>query len=63
MADFVVKVLAYLAAVAALLSGAFLNRRREFRQRRNRTYGYVGLPATGDPLHDRIELFCGKRRD
>jgi hypothetical protein len=54
---------AYVAAVATLITGVFLYRRWKVRKRRNLTYGYVAFPPGSDSIDDRIEFFCGKRRD
>ena len=54
---------AYIAAVAALVAGALLYRRWKVRKPVNKSYGYVSFPPGSDSLDDRIEFFCGKRRD
>jgi len=54
---------AAIAAIAVLVAGGLLYWRRKVRKPVNKTYGYVGFPPGRDTLDDRIELFCGKRRD
>ena len=51
------------AAIAALVANVFLYRRWMARKPANKTYGYVSFPPGRDSFDDRIEFFCGKRRD
>ena len=53
----------YIAAVAALIVGCFLYRRRKIRKPVNSSYCFYAVSPGGDPVTDVIHFYCGKRPD
>jgi len=53
----------YIAAIAALIAVGLLYLRWKVRKPVNKTYGYAAFPPGANSFQDRIEFFCGRRRD
>ena len=51
----------YIAAIAALISGFVLYRRRKVRKQPDQSYRFSAVPPGGDPVDDVMHFFCRKR--